>query len=166
MTRQRFLAKQQCVENVIVVDALDVTRNRTVSLECACSAEIFYCTVQRHEQRCCWNGAEEKINIIILLLLEAHCESHLARMLSSRAGIVFFLPILGRAIVLTTPLRCWRIADTWGRSSMVPYDMSVANNTRISENRYINILNNWTIGQHTQMCQFSAAIGRHYFLIV
>ena len=42
MTRQRFLAKQQCVENVIVVDALDVTRNRAVSLECACSAEIVY----------------------------------------------------------------------------------------------------------------------------
>ena len=43
MTRQRFLAKQQCVENVIVVDALDVTRNRAVSLECTCSAEIVYC---------------------------------------------------------------------------------------------------------------------------
>ena len=42
MTRQRFLAKQQCVENVIVVDALDVTRNRAVSLDCACSAEIVY----------------------------------------------------------------------------------------------------------------------------
>ena len=42
MTRQRFLAKQQCVEKVIVVDALDVTRNRTVSLDCACSAEIVY----------------------------------------------------------------------------------------------------------------------------
>ena len=42
MTRQRFLAKQQCIENVIVVDALDVTRNRAVSLECACSAEIVY----------------------------------------------------------------------------------------------------------------------------
>ena len=43
MTRQRFLAKQQCAENVIVVDALDVTRNRAVSLDCACSAEIVYC---------------------------------------------------------------------------------------------------------------------------
>ena len=43
MTRQRFLTKQQCVENVIVVDALDVTRNRAVSLDCACSAEIVYC---------------------------------------------------------------------------------------------------------------------------
>ena len=43
MTRQRFLAKQQCVENVIVVDAHDVTRNRAVSLDCACSAEIVYC---------------------------------------------------------------------------------------------------------------------------
>ena len=42
MTRQRFLAKQQCVENIIVVDALDVTRNRSVSLDCACSAEIVY----------------------------------------------------------------------------------------------------------------------------
>ena len=42
MTRQRFLAKQQCVENVIVVDALDVTRNRAVSLDCACSVEIVY----------------------------------------------------------------------------------------------------------------------------
>ena len=42
MTRQRFLVKQQCVENVIVVDALDVTRNRAVSLDCACSAEIVY----------------------------------------------------------------------------------------------------------------------------
>ena len=42
MTHQLFLAKQQCVENVIVVDALDVTRNRAVSLECACSAEIVY----------------------------------------------------------------------------------------------------------------------------
>ena len=30
-------------ENVIVVDALDVTRNRAVSLECACYAEIVYC---------------------------------------------------------------------------------------------------------------------------
>ena len=43
MTCQRFLAKQQCVENVTVVDALDVTRNRAVSLECACSVEIVYC---------------------------------------------------------------------------------------------------------------------------
>ena len=32
MTRQRFLAKQQCVENVIVVDALDV---------CELSVNIF-----------------------------------------------------------------------------------------------------------------------------
>ena len=42
MTRQHFLAKQQCVENVTVVDTLDVTRNRAVSLDCACSAEIVY----------------------------------------------------------------------------------------------------------------------------
>ena len=42
MTRQRFLAKQQCVENVTVVDTLDVTRNRDVSVDCACSAEIVY----------------------------------------------------------------------------------------------------------------------------
>ena len=26
-------------------------------------------TVQRHEQRCCWNGALEKLNIIIIYLL-------------------------------------------------------------------------------------------------
>ena len=45
MTRQRFLAKQQCVENVIVVDTLDLTRNRAVSLDCACSAEIVYYAV-------------------------------------------------------------------------------------------------------------------------
>ena len=25
-------------------------------------------TVQRHEQRCCWNGAVEKINIIIIII--------------------------------------------------------------------------------------------------
>ena len=32
MTRQRFLAKQQCVENVIVVDALDVTKARSTPI--------------------------------------------------------------------------------------------------------------------------------------
>ena len=46
MTRQLFLAKQQCVENVTVVDTLDVTRNRAVSLDCACFAEIVYCSVE------------------------------------------------------------------------------------------------------------------------
>ena len=45
---QRFLAKQQCVENVIVVDTLDVTRNRAVSLDCACSAEIVYCLLNTY----------------------------------------------------------------------------------------------------------------------
>ena len=42
MTHQRFLAKQQCVENVPVVDTLDVTRKRAVSLDYACSTEIVY----------------------------------------------------------------------------------------------------------------------------
>ena len=34
---------------------------------------FFYCNdpVQRHEQRCCWNGALEKLNIIIII--STHC---------------------------------------------------------------------------------------------
>ena len=51
MTRQRFLAKQQCVENVIVVDTLDVTRNRAVSLDCACSAEIVYYNTRNNNNK-------------------------------------------------------------------------------------------------------------------
>ena len=31
------------VESVFVVDTLDVTRNRDVSLDCACSADKVYC---------------------------------------------------------------------------------------------------------------------------
>ena len=53
MTRQPFLAKQQWVENVIVVDALDVTRYRAVSLDCACSAEIVYYAVTMRDSPTC-----------------------------------------------------------------------------------------------------------------
>ena len=32
--------------------------------------------VQRHEQRCCWNGALEKINIIIIIQINSRvCEA-------------------------------------------------------------------------------------------
>ena len=31
--------------------------------------ESLYDTVQRHGQRCCWNGALEKLNIIIIIIL-------------------------------------------------------------------------------------------------
>ena len=43
MTRQRFQTLRQSVESISVVDTLDVTRNRDVSLDCACSAEKVYC---------------------------------------------------------------------------------------------------------------------------
>ena len=38
-----FPNETSCVENISVVDTLDLTRNRDVSLDCACSAEKVYC---------------------------------------------------------------------------------------------------------------------------
>ena len=34
------------VESVFVVDTLDLTHNQDVSVDCACSAEKVYCSIQ------------------------------------------------------------------------------------------------------------------------
>ena len=139
MTRQRFLAKQQCVKNVIVVDALDVTRNRAVSLECACSAEIVYwrCdgdTVIKYS----WKTCTMLLCIAIIGTTQIHLPSEpastlpVARGSCGFAGITDLPPVEGSPFSLSVRTHCSSLVG-WSRTLALHNSLLNSNSTTLRE---------------------------------
>ena len=94
MTRHRFLTKRQCVESIPVVDKQDVTRNRDISLDCACCADIVY------------SVGLNTTNAVQMVFDRPQVEGHCYRTANARTGARLLSQVIFRCFTDTGHYEC------------------------------------------------------------